>query len=77
MNITVLQWNFAETDVWAKGVVHFIEIFFKIFAFNLIIPILAAGAAYLYFSLDEIQHAHHLKASIQNVGRKFSKSSKR
>jgi uncharacterized membrane protein SpoIIM required for sporulation len=77
MNVTVLKWNFAKSDIWANGVVHFIEIFIKIFAFNLILPILASSAAYLYFSLDEIQNANHLKAAINNVGRRFSKPGKR
>ncbi len=73
MNLTVLQWNFARTDVWANGVIHFIEIYLKIFSFNLLIPILVTSAAYLYFSLDEIQSANHLKKSIARIGNKFLK----
>jgi len=75
MYTSVLQWNFADTDQWAKSVVHFVELFIKIFAFNLVIPILVASAAYMYYSLSEILTADHLKESIAQVGSKLSKSS--
>jgi uncharacterized membrane protein SpoIIM required for sporulation len=77
MYTTILQWNFAETDVWSRGIVHFIELFIKTFAFNLIIPILAASVVYLYFSLKETDSAESLKKAIATVGSKFSKNSKR
>ncbi|SKC46549.1 stage II sporulation protein M [Ohtaekwangia koreensis] len=77
MYTTILQWNFAETDVWSRGIVHFIELFIKTFAFNLIIPILAASVVYLYFSLKETDSAESLKKAIAMVGSKFSKTSKR
>lgn len=76
MYTSILQWNFADSDVWSKGIIHFIELFIKTFAFNLIIPILAASAAYLYFSLKEIADADHLKRSIDMVGTRLSKNSK-
>lgn len=76
MYTSILQWNFADSDVWSKGIIHFIELFIKTFAFNLIIPILAASAAYLYFSLKEIADAEHLKKSIEQVGTRLSKNSK-
>ena len=73
MNTTILQWNFAESDAWARGIIRFIEIFVKLFAFNLIIPIFASSAAYLYFSSFEILTAGNLKSAIGRVGRKISK----
>jgi uncharacterized membrane protein SpoIIM required for sporulation len=68
MNTTILQWNFAESDVWSKGIVRFIEIFVKLFAFNLIIPVFGSSAAYLFFSLREVSGAENLKKSILMVG---------
>ena len=73
MYTSILQWNFAQTDVWSRRVIHFIELFAKTIAFNLIIPILAASASYLYFSLAEVLSAQHLKNSIMTVGAKLSK----
>jgi hypothetical protein len=76
MYTSILQWNFADTDVWSKGIIHFIELFIKTFAFNLIVPILTACAAYQYFSLKETADAEHLKKSIMLVGARLSKNSK-
>jgi uncharacterized membrane protein SpoIIM required for sporulation len=77
MNTTILQWNFAKSDLWAKSIVHFVELFIKIIAFNLIVPLLAASAASMYFSLGEIISADNLKKAIANVGTRLSKSGKR
>lgn len=68
MNTEIFQWNFAESDKWASGIVEFIELFIKIFAFNLILPIIAASAALMYFSLREILTAGNLKKSIERAG---------
>jgi hypothetical protein len=76
MNTTILSWNFAKTDVWSKGIIEFIEIFFKIYAFNLIIPIFACSAGYLYYTLSEILSADNLKKSIMLVAAKGVKKSK-
>ncbi|HYG18105.1 MAG TPA: stage II sporulation protein M [Ohtaekwangia sp.] len=76
MNLTVLQWNFAKTDVWAQYIVDFIEMFIRILAFNLILPILAAASVYTYYSLHEIASADNLKRAIQMIGTK-QKSGKR
>src|SRR5690606_2249313 len=73
MNVTVLKWNFAESDVWSQNIVQFVEIFMSMFAFNLMLPIFASGASYLYFSLAEISTARHLKEEIAMVGRRSSK----
>jgi uncharacterized membrane protein SpoIIM required for sporulation len=77
INTAVLQWNVAKTDVWINGVVHFIELFIKIFAFNLVVPLLGACAASMYFSLSEIISADNLKRAIALVGTRLSKNTKR
>ena len=73
INTSVLEWNFAETDVWSRGIFRFIEIFLKLLALNLVIPIFAIGIAYLYFSLSEIYSADHLKRSIAMIGNRSMK----
>jgi hypothetical protein len=77
MYTSIIQWNFADSDVWSQRVVHFIEIFVKNLAFNLIIPILVASACYLHFSLVEVLSAHQLKNSIGTIGTKLSKYGRR
>ena len=32
MNTSILQWNFAETDVWPKNIFSFIDVFLKLLA---------------------------------------------
>jgi hypothetical protein len=77
MYTSFLQWNFALTDTWGQYAIKFIEIFIKIFSFNLIIPIFAAGTGYLYFTLQEISTAAHLKQAIARVGTRSQKNQKR
>lgn len=77
MYTTILKWNFAETDVWSKNVIHFIELFIKTVSFYLVLPILTSCVAYLYFTLQEISSATHLKESIDRMGSRLSKSTKR
>ena len=74
---SILQWNFAETDVWSKNIIHFVELFTKTFSFYLILPILTATTAYLYFTLEEIRTASHLKESIEKIGAHGSKNPRR
>jgi uncharacterized membrane protein SpoIIM required for sporulation len=74
VNTEILQWNFAKTDVWAQSLLKFIDIFMRIFAFNLVLPLLAASAAFNHFSLKEIATAEHLIKSIQLIGSKTRKS---
>jgi hypothetical protein len=69
-NLEILQWNFGSNDEWAKNVMRFIEVFIKVFAFNLVLPIVAAGASYLYFALREVSTADNLKRAIERVGTK-------
>ncbi len=77
MYTTILKWNFAETDVWSKNVIHFIELFIKTVSFYLVLPIITSCVAYLYFTLQEISSATHLKESIDRMGSRLSKSTKR
>jgi uncharacterized membrane protein SpoIIM required for sporulation len=73
INLEILQWNFARTDVWANKVFHFIEVFIKLFGFYMTMPIVAATASLLYFSLHEITAAQSLKKAIALVGSRTSK----
>lgn len=77
MYTSILQWNFALTDTWGQTVLKFIEIFIKVCSFNFIIPILAAGTGYLYFTLQEINTATHLKEAIARIGMRSQKNLKR
>jgi uncharacterized membrane protein SpoIIM required for sporulation len=77
MYTSILQWNFALTDTWGQTALKFVESFIKIFSFNLIIPLLAAGTGYLYFTLLEIHTASHLKEAISRIGIRLSKTQKR
>lgn len=70
MTTSILQWNFAETDVWSQNIIRFVEIFLKLLALNLVIPVFASSLAFLYFSLREIYTAENLKLSIAQVGNK-------
>jgi len=74
---SIMELNFAETDVWAKNIIRFIEMFIKIISFYLIVPILAASTAYLYFTLKEVNTAFHLKESISQFGMRSSKNIRR
>jgi uncharacterized membrane protein SpoIIM required for sporulation len=74
---SILQWNFALTDTWGQSAIRFIETFIKVCSFNFIIPILAAGTGYLYFTLLEINTATHLKDAISRLGTRSQKSQKR
>jgi uncharacterized membrane protein SpoIIM required for sporulation len=76
-NMSVLQWNFAKGDDWAKHIFRFIDLFVKILGFNLVLPILTACSAYLYFSLRETLTAEYLKNAISQIGSGTSKRTKR
>jgi len=74
MYTEAVRWNFAASDVWATNSIRFLEVFIKTFSFYLVVPILAASTAYLYFTLEEIESATSLKASIARVGTRVSRS---
>ena len=74
MNMNIVEWNFSESDTWGKRAVDFIETFARLFAFNLIIPMLTGSAAYLYFSLVEAVDASHLKRAISILESKYSRA---
>jgi hypothetical protein len=73
----ILQWNFASTDTWSRNIVNFIELFIKIMAFQMIIPIVAASMAYLYHSLRESLSAENLKETISGIDAKYQKRNTR
>jgi hypothetical protein len=75
INTSILRWNFSETDEWGASVVNFIEIFARLFAFNLVIPMVTGSAAYLYFSLIETVDAPHLKRAISLLETKYNRVS--
>lgn len=68
INTEVLQWNFAKTDTWSQEVLRFVDIFLRVFAFNLVLPIIVASGAFNWFSLKEISTAESLKRSIMSIG---------
>jgi uncharacterized membrane protein SpoIIM required for sporulation len=68
MYLNILKWQVAEADIWIHDVMYFIELLIKVMSFYLTLPVLAAGAAYLYYSLSEVMDASHLRKSIENFG---------
>ena len=74
MHTSVIEWNFVSTDVWSQRIIHFVEMFIKIFSFYLLLPVIAASFSYLYFSQEEVFSATHLKESISKMGARLSKS---
>lgn len=76
MHTSVLQWNFVTSDVWAQKTIQFTETFIKTFSFYLVLPVMAASFAYLYYSLEEVENATHLKASIAAMRTGVSKKSR-
>ncbi|HTJ50633.1 MAG TPA: stage II sporulation protein M [Cyclobacteriaceae bacterium] len=77
MHMNILQWNFSATDLWSKKIIHFLEIFIKVFSFYLILPIISASISYLYFSQAEVSSAKTLKESIAKMGMRSSKNNRR
>ncbi len=77
IHTSVIQWNFAKTDAWAIDIITFIQVYLKIFGFNMILPLFVSSSAFLYFTLEEIVNADHLKKSIEQVGSKLSMNSRR
>lgn len=77
MYTSFLQWNFALTDTWGQAALRFVQTFIKVMAFNLIIPILAAGTGYLYFTLQEIHTATNLKEAIARIGIRSTRHQKK
>lgn len=75
-NVTILQWNFAESDQWVNGIARFIGIFLRLFSFYLVLPIFCSALAFLYFSLREINNAEYLKSSILQMANRHAKGGK-
>ena len=77
MNTTVLQWNFVTEDPTSQLFFEYIDLFLRVLSFYLLLPILAASQAYLYFSQEEANSATGLRESIVNLTSKRSKSGRR
>lgn len=75
--IEIFKWNFAKADTWVNDILYFIEILIKVLSFYMTLPVLAACAAYLYYSLGEIHDAHYLRKSIESFGAGKSKNNRR
>jgi hypothetical protein len=68
MYLSIFKWNFAKADTWINDVLFYIELLIKILSFYMTLPIIAACAAYLYYSLAEITDASHLRQAIDTFG---------
>jgi uncharacterized membrane protein SpoIIM required for sporulation len=77
MHMNVIEWNFVVDDPWSKNAIHFVELFIKTFSFYLILPLICASMAYMYFSQEEVVSATSLKESIAKMGMRSSKSQRR
>jgi len=75
--LSIFKWNFARADTWINDILFFVELFIKVLSFYLTLPILAACAAYLYYSLAEITDASYLRESIDTLGSSKSKYTRR
>jgi hypothetical protein len=70
INLEVLEWQFAQSDEWARNLINFTKTFIRVFAFHLTLPLMAGCAVFLYFSLKEISGAENLINRISQVGTK-------
>lgn len=77
IHTSVLQWNFLESEEWAKKTVQFIEAFAKIFSLYLLLPLISASLSYLYFSQYEVASAAALKETIARMGSRSIKNIRR
>jgi hypothetical protein len=75
--VTIFKWNFAKADTWINDVLYFVELFFKVLAFYMTLPIVAACSAYLYYSLSEVMDATNLRESIESFGAEKPKYSRK
>lgn len=75
--LSIFKWNFAKADTWINDILYFVELFIKVLSFYMTLPIVAACAAYLYYSLSEIMDASHLRSSIESFGVDKPKHAKR
>lgn len=73
----VFQWSFTQSDWWSKHILRFVEVFIKVFSFNIILPLLAASAVYLFHSMKELVEAGSLKKTISLMGEKYPKPNQR
>lgn len=63
----IITLSFSEMDTWINQLMLFLEVFIKLFAFNLLLPIVSVSMAIMYYSLTEIVTASNLKESIAKI----------
>jgi uncharacterized membrane protein SpoIIM required for sporulation len=77
MHTSILQWNFVARDPSSQQVIHFFELFLRLLAFYLILPVIAGSFCYFYFSQEEAGTAKSLKESIAKMISQHSKTNRR
>lgn len=68
-----IAWNLSGSESLIEKITYLIEIFVKLLAFNLVIPLICASMNFLYFSLKEITFAVELKQAIARITLKKSR----
>lgn len=69
----IITLSFTEMDTWVNQLMRFLEVFIKLLAFNLLLPVVGICMAVLYYSLIEVTSATHLKESIAKINLKHLK----
>jgi uncharacterized membrane protein SpoIIM required for sporulation len=77
MHTSILQWNFVAKDPSSQQVIQFFELFLRLLAFYLILPVLAGSFSYFYFSQEEAGTAKSLKETIAKMISQHSKTNRR
>ena len=68
-----IAWNLSGSESLIEKITYLIEIFVKLLAFNLVIPLICASMNFLYFSLKEMTFAVELKQAIARITLKKSR----
>ncbi len=63
----IITLSFTQMDTWVNKLMLFLEVFIKLFAFNLLLPVVGVCMSVLYYSLIEVVTASHLKESIGKI----------
>lgn len=69
----IITLNFTQMDTWINQLMLFTEVFIKLLAFNLLLPVVAICMSVLYYSLIEVVTATHLKEAISKINLKHLK----
>jgi len=68
-----IAWNLSGSQSLIEKITYLTEIFVKLLAFNLVIPLVCASMNFLYFSQQEITFAADLKQAISRISLKKSR----